>query len=303
MVAVRGLRLFVVAAGAVGGLSGATYGLLNGQSRHARSVIGVPTEAPLNADGRYTPDGGYAADGAGDLTFAVLGDSSAAGLGAETTELLPGVLLARGLAEETDRSVRLTTYAVSGATTPALTAQVDRALAGGRAPDLALVIIGGNDVTTRMRVDVSAALLGEEVRRLREAGTAVVVGTCPDLGAIRPIPQPLRSVARGWSLSLARAQRREVERMGGTAVAMADLLSPEFLTRATEFFSPDLFHPNGAGYEMAANVLLAPLCAAAGMWPGGPLPTPPRLAATAEARRPTARLVAWLNSRMMRKSW
>lgn len=300
---VRGLRLFVVAAGAVGGLSGATYGLLNGQSRHARSVIGVPTEAPLNADGVYFPDGRYTPGGEADLTFAVFGDSSAAGVGAETTELLPGALLARGLAEEMERSVRLVTYAVSGATTPALTTQVNRALAAHRAPDLALVIVGGNDVTARLRVGVSAALLGEEVRRLRDAGTAVVVGTCPDLGAIRPIPQPLRSVARGWSLSLARAQRREVERMGATAVAMADLLSPEFLTRATEFFSPDLFHPNGAGYEMAANVLLAPLCAAAGMWPGGPLPTPPSRAATAEARRPTARVVSWLNGRLMRKSW
>ena len=37
------------------------------------------------------------------LRFAVLGDSTAAGLGVDRPEQLPGVVLARGLAEETGR--------------------------------------------------------------------------------------------------------------------------------------------------------------------------------------------------------
>ena len=36
MIGTRALRLAMVAAGTVGGLSGAAYGLLNGQSRYAR---------------------------------------------------------------------------------------------------------------------------------------------------------------------------------------------------------------------------------------------------------------------------
>jgi hypothetical protein len=43
-------------------------------------------------------------------------------------------------------------------------------------------------------------------------------------------------------------------------VSIAALLSPEFLARPHDLFSADRFHPNGAGYELAANVLLAPLC-------------------------------------------
>ena len=261
----RVLRAIVFAAGSVGGLSGVAYGLLNGQSKHARSIIGRHLDLPLNADGMYLPNGAGPFLDTNDhmLTFAVLGDSLAAGIGAESTDRLPGVLLAKGLAEESGRPVRLTTHAISGSKTFDLPAQVDRALI--TPPDVALVIIGGNDVTTRARVSASAALLGQEVSRLIAAGTSVVVGTCPDLGTVLPIPQPLREIARHYSLTLARAQRRELARIGATAVPLADLVSPEFLTRPDELFSEDRFHPSGAGYEFATSVLLPALCCAAGL--------------------------------------
>jgi lysophospholipase L1-like esterase len=250
----RNLRVGAMTVGTVGGVSGAMYGLLTGQGRRARILIGRPTTDPHRADGVYP------APGANPLKFAVLGDSVAAGLGAETTDMLPGVLLARGLADESGRPVELTTYAMVGANTRTLIAQVDKAILDP--PDLVLLIIGGNDVTGKMRVRTSAALLRIEVARLRTAGAQVVVGTCPDLGTIRPIPQPLRSVVRKWGRMLARAQRQAVERAGGIAVPVADLVSPEFHTRYSELFSPDRFHPNGAGYRHAAGVLLGPLCAA-----------------------------------------
>lgn len=264
MAGMRMLRALVLVAGSVGGLSSAAIGLLNGQSRKARSVIGMSAQLPLNADGVYLPDGsGPVAQGWDDpINFAVLGDSLAAGLGAETAGRLPGVVLAKGLAEESGRPVRLTTHAVNGSRTSDLDEQVDVALI--HPPDLALVIIGGNDVTTRMRVGTSAAVLAKQVRRLMRAGTTVVVGTCPDLDIVRPIPQPLRTIASSWSLALARAQRHELDRMRVRTVSISALLTPEFRRRPDELFSEDRFHPNGAGYELAANVLLAPLCDAAG---------------------------------------
>jgi lysophospholipase L1-like esterase len=262
MTGARALKALIFAAGSVGGLSGAAYGLLTGQSRRARTIIGVQRDLPLNADGLYLPDG------AGPLpplrrdtlSFAVLGDSLAAGLGAESPAQLPGVRLTRGLAEELGRPVRLSTHAISGSRTTDLEAQVDRALIDP--PDLALVIIGGNDVTTRTSIGTSAALLGKQVTRLMDAGTTVVVGTCPDLAIILPIPQPLRTLASRYSLSLARAQRRVLEAISVRAVSLAALLSPEFLARPDELFSADRFHPNGKGYEFATNVLLDPLCGA-----------------------------------------
>jgi lysophospholipase L1-like esterase len=267
MIGYRGFRTAAVVAGAVGGLSGAAYGLLSEQAKIARVAIGEPDGDPLNADGVYLPDGtGPWPFGTGDdpLRFAVIGDSSAAGLGVEFPEQLPGTLLARGLAEEASRPVLLTTHAISGSTTRDLPAQVNHTLADP--PLVALVIIGANDVTDRLSVQESARLLGVQLARLRDAGVQTVVGTCPDLGAIRPIPQPLRWVARAWSLLLARAQRLAVERMGAVPVSLAALLSPEFFARPDDLFSPDRFHPNAVGYEAAAAVLLAPVCSAAGIW-------------------------------------
>lgn len=274
MVGVRLLRTTAVTVGALGGLSSAAYGLLSEQSRRARRVIGIPEDPPLNADGLYLPDGSRPGDGltdeltaepAGTLRFAVLGDSLAAGVGADLRAQLPGVLLARELAEESGRPVRLRTFAISGATTPDIAGQVDRVIADR--PELAMLIVGANDVTVKLLVPTSARLLGAQVARLTGAGITVVVGTCPDLGVIRPIPQPLRRVAGTWSRMLARAQRAVVLQAGGVPVPLADLLAPEFLARGHELFSKDQFHPNAAGYEAAAAVLLAPLCTAAGIWP------------------------------------
>lgn len=267
----RGPWLLAVALGSVTGLSGAAYGLLNNQAQRARALIGRPKGEPLNADGLYLPDGRGPVlanprsphhTGRQVLTFAVFGDSSAAGVGADTAAELPGVLLAQGLAEELGRPVRLVTHAVSGSRTADLPAQVNRALQDP--PDVGLIMIGGNDVTSRTRVDVSARLLGAEVDRLRAAGVALLVGTCPDLGTITPIAQPLRSVARRWSFALAAAQQRELDRLRVAWVSMGDLLMPEFVARP-ELFSADRFHPSGAGYAAAANLLLAPLCAVAGV--------------------------------------
>lgn len=305
MIGARLLRQAAFAAGMAGGLSGAAYGLLNGQSRHARRVIGPPDAGPLRADGVYLPDGSgplaraESPEDCSPLAVAVLGDSSAAGLGADLPEEVPGARLARGMAEELERPVELTTYAIVGTTSQELAAQVDAMLLAP--PRIALVIIGANDVTTRLPVATSAALLGGCVSRMVAEGVAVVVGTCPDLGAIRPIPQPLRSIARSWSLALGRAQRRSVEAAGGHAVPMADLLSPEFLTRPNEFFSPDHFHPSAAGYEAAAIILLPAMCAAIGEWTGA-VPSAPTRSSAAEARRPTRRIVARLNQRFGRRS-
>ncbi|PRW64925.1 SGNH/GDSL hydrolase family protein [Actinopolyspora mortivallis] len=298
MIAARLLRVAAIGAASVGGLSGALYGLLSGQSRHARRVIGLPTAEPPNADGTYLPTdatGRAHASSEPALDFAVLGDSSAAGLGVELPRELPGVRLAEGLAEELERPVVLRTHAVVGSTSRELARQVETVLR--EPPRLALVLIGVNDVTTRVPIGTSVRLLEEAVAEMTRAGTAVVVGTCPDLGAIRPIPQPLRSVARRYSLLLAREQRRAVERAGGHAVPLADLLSPEFLTRPVELFGPDRFHPSAAGYEMATELLLPTLCDAIGAWQGAPVPSAPRRSEAVEARRPTRRLVARLNLR------
>ena len=272
----RTIRVTAVAAGAIGGVTSAMYGVLTRQSRYAHELIGEPKGPPPVADGRYRPDGWTGPEGADALRFVVIGDSLAAGIGAETADAVPGVQLAKGLADALGQPVDLTTYAISGSTTRDIIAQVDQALA--YPPDLALVVVGGNDVTTKMSIGTSANLLGSQIGRLRAAGAGVVVGTCPDLLPIQPIHIPLRWIASGWSRLLARAQDRAVRRAGGLSVALGELVSPEFLAHPDELFSSDHFHPNGAGYSIAKAALLRPLVRAA----GGEVPEEPTPVAISE---------------------
>ncbi|MBM7861859.1 SGNH/GDSL hydrolase family protein [Lentzea nigeriaca] len=284
MIGLRTLRAVAMTAATLGGLSGALVGLLTEQGRRARIAIGVLEHL------WPAPDGVYLDDGRDPLRFALLGDSMAVGVGVTHPSQMPGVLLAQALAEEAERPVRLSTHAVSGSTTRDLIAQVDAAVR--EAPQVALIIIGANDVTSRLGVRESASLLGEQVRRLRAAGSGVVVGTCPDLGTVRPIPQPLRFVGHQYSLRLAAAQTAEVKRAGGVPVSLANLLAPEFMARHVDMFSTDRFHPSAVGYEAAAGVLLAPLCQVAGLWPGWVAPALPLRSAAALAVRP-ARVPWW----------
>jgi hypothetical protein len=100
------------------------------------------------------------------------------------------------------------------------------------------------------------------VRSLREAGAEVVVGTCPDLGAIEPVPQPLKYLARRWSRDLAAAQTVAVVEAGGRAVSVGDLLGAAFSAEPRVMFSEDRFHPSPAGYARVAAALLPTVSAA-----------------------------------------
>jgi lysophospholipase L1-like esterase len=245
--------------GGIGALGAGTYGLLRLEAMRARRSIGVLDGGPPTSDGVY---GSY--DGE-PLSFIVLGDSAAAGLGVSEPDETPGALLAAGLAELGERAVRLTTLAQSGARTSDLARQVEAALV--ELPHVALIIVGGNDVTHRVRPAVSVRLLDEAVRALRDAGCGVVVGTCPDLGTIEPIPQPLRWLVRRASRQLAAAQTVAVIEAGARSVSLGPILGPEFRAAPSDMFAIDRFHPSAAGYAAAAAAILPSLASAVGFWP------------------------------------
>ncbi|HSK27646.1 MAG TPA: SGNH/GDSL hydrolase family protein [Jiangellales bacterium] len=252
--------------GGVGAAGAGLYGLMVLEAKLARRAIGTPTGEPLQADGRY---GGHEGGDGGDghtqpLRLVVLGDSTAAGLGVDTPDETPGALLAAGLAEIAARPVDLTNLAVVGAETRHLAAQVERALP--LEPHAALIMIGANDVTHKVRPSVSVRLLDEAVRRLRENGCEVVVGTCPDLGTVEPIPHPLRWVARRWSRQLAAAQTVMVVEAGGRTVSLGSILGKEFAAYPGDMFSADRFHPSAAGYAAAAAAMLPSIASALGLW-------------------------------------
>jgi lysophospholipase L1-like esterase len=250
--------------------------LLSGQADRARSVIPKAWDVPPRADGVYAPGGGpvekWHRDVPFDLHLMVFGDSTATGYGCEDADEVPGVLLARGLAEVSGERIRLSTKAIMGATSKGLSGQIDAMFVAGPPPDAAVIMIGANDITRPNGIGASARRLGRAVGRLRTSGAVVVVGTCPDFGVITAIPQPLRWVARSRGLRLARAQASAVRSAGAVPVPFSDLLSPEFRKAPEQFFSQDMFHPSAAGYSLAAQQLLPALCNALGEYIGGTQP-------------------------------
>jgi len=240
------------------GLAGAILaGLLVGQAKYARRIIPPPNGAPPHADGLYGTE--FPGE---PLTLAVLGDSGAAGLGVDLARETPGALLAAGLSQVAQRPVRLVCVAVVGAESKHLHPQVDAVLRHG--PDAAAILIGGNDVTHRVKPQVAVGHLVRAVHRLVAAGAEVVVGTCPDLGTIQPIQPPLRWVARRLSRQLAAAQTIAVVEAGGRSVSLGDLLGPDFAARPDQMFSADRFHPSATGYASAAAAMLPSLAASLG---------------------------------------
>jgi lysophospholipase L1-like esterase len=243
--------------GVSGALAGAVVALvtvravLHRQAALARRRIGKPLgEQALDADrvwrNRY--------DGP-PIELLLLGDSIAAGLGAERPKDTLGARVAKGTARALRRPVRLRTAAVVGAESSMLAAQID-ALPAGYRPDVAVVIVGGNDVTHRVPIATAVRHLEDAIVRLRDAGAAVVVGTCPDLGALRPVPQPLRSLGSRLSRALAQAQARTADRLGARVVSLRRAVGPFFITRPDEMFSLDRFHPSALGYRRTAEALL-----------------------------------------------
>lgn len=277
-----GLAAASAALGAIG------YAVVRAEAAIARRVVGTPLEDAPDDDGSY-------GHGPGEVVrIVVLGDSTAAGLGANDRTQTIGAIIAAGVSALRGRRVELINRAVVGAESSDLDRQFSQALGldaddhghdheaghnpeaslghdGGQDaphPDLVLIMIGANDVTHRTDRASAVRHLEAVVRRARGLGAEVVVGTCPDLGTVEPVPQPLRLLMRRWSRDLAAAQTVAVVEAGGRTVSLGDLLGPEFSASPQEMFATDRFHPSPAGYARAAAALLPSVCAALGVWGG-----------------------------------
>lgn len=242
--------------------------LLVGQATHARTIIPKSWDIPPRADGVYVRGGGpvqrWQRGMPFDLHLMMFGDSTATGYGCMSAEEVPGVLIARGLAEQTGKRVRFSTKSIVGATSKGVCGQVDAMFVAGPPPDVAVIMVGANDVTALNGISQSAQRLALSVRKLRARGAVVVVGTCPDLGFISAIPQPLRSLAHERCLQLARAQTASVRAAGGVPVPLAQLMAPQFRSTPDVMFSADGFHPAAPAYALAADALLLGVCDALG---------------------------------------
>jgi lysophospholipase L1-like esterase len=233
-------------AGAVGGMAVLAGEVIAAKARrYAKPTMGLalrtsmgPTAAPA-------------------LRLVLLGDSAAIGVGVEYLSETVGGQLARLLSEGTpetgERHVLLSSVGVAGSRSADLATQVARALLGDR-PDVAVILIGAHDATSLRAPEESAAHLGAAVRRLRGAGVQVVVGTCPDLGALRAIAPPLRQVAGLLGRRMAKAQANAVIEADGVVVDLGRETGAVFRADAGTLCY-DGFHPSADGYRVWAHAL------------------------------------------------
>ncbi|MBT0770519.1 SGNH/GDSL hydrolase family protein [Kineosporia sp. J2-2] len=249
--------------GGIGALGAAAYGLVLAEVKIARKVIGQPF-------GNAGPGGeGLYGDFPGEpIQLVMLGDSTSVGLGADHGRQTPGAVIAAGLAPIARRPVRMRMLGRVGGQSWELEGQTARALDEGPKPDVVVIMVGANDVTHRVKPQVAVRALEASVRKLREAGVEVVVGTCPDLGTIQEIPRPLRYVAQRLSRQLAAAQTIGVVEAGGATVSLADLLGDEFRQHRVEMFASDRFHPSPTGYARVAEAILPSVATVLG-YPAG----------------------------------
>lgn len=241
--------------------AGLGYALIQAEAKITRKVVGNPF------DGAPDDDGVYGAAPGEPVRLLVLGDSTAAGMGADNRYQTIGAILATGLAAIMGRPVELTNEAVVGAQSSDLSAQLSRGLARIDHADAAVILVGANDVTHKIDKAVSVKHLQRTVRYLRTLDIPVVVGTCPDLGTVEPVPFPLDKLLRQWSRDLAAAQTVAAVEAGARTVSLADLLGPEFQSSPKVMFSQDRFHPSAAGYARVASALLPTVAAEVDAWP------------------------------------
>lgn len=193
------------------------------------------------------------------LRFHVLGDSLAAGVGCARAEQSIGHLLANAL-RAAGYGVNLSVQAVPGARSADLAPQVRNAVRAGG--DLALIVIGANDLTRLTPPAVGGGLLRDAVTELDKAGVRTVVVTAPDMGVIAHVPPAFRDIVSHASRVYAQAQADATTSAGGAVAHVGPDVFARFAADE-RLFSPDRFHPSAAGYALIAEAIAPHLLAAA----------------------------------------
>jgi lysophospholipase L1-like esterase len=206
------------------------------QARRARRVIPRLPDAAQPWSGTVP--------GRDPVSILVLGDSTAAGVGAQTQEdALPGNL-ARRLSTEWERGATWRAVGENGATTRDI---VRRYLAEATTQkyDLVFLSIGANDALTLRSRGAFRRDFRTILRRLRSVSpkALILVSSFPGFGQFASLPNPLRWALALHSRSLEELARRFVRSEPGV------LMSPPAPKYTDGFFASDGFHPSAKGYR------------------------------------------------------
>ena len=192
---------------------------------------------------------GEAGEGELALRLLVVGDSSAAGVGARTQEEALAMPLAARMARQLGGRVRWQLVAQSGLTSEALfkhvrTERVESA-------DLAIAICGVNDITHEIALEHALVMRAQLAQWLRvhRGVRHVAFPALPEMELFPALPQPLAWYAGRLSRRNNSEQVLWAARLDGVShVPMAGVADPRL-------FSADGFHPAPALYARVAERL------------------------------------------------
>ena len=193
------------------------------------------------------------------LRLLVLGDSIAYGTGALQDEDTLGRLLSAELTAD-GFDVELCVLAEPGAVSADLAAQVRRAEPFDA--DLALVVIGANDLARFVPPEQAAAALGTAVTTLRARGADVIAVPAPDMSMVPFVPPAFRPLVRAACAQLQQSQAAVVQAAGGSVAGVAAEIAGAFVADPA-MFSADRYHPSSAGYARIAAAVAPSVLAAA----------------------------------------
>ena len=248
--------------------------------RTAGLAVGLPlafvavlaVEAGVAARREYFDTPGYEVEGTAEpagggtgepLEMVMLGDSTVAGLGAESVEDSLVLQTAQRAATAAGRPVHARGLGISGSRTVDL--RDDQIPLIDPATDVVVIVIGSNDATHLTPFwtfdEQTASMLSAARRQAPDA--AIVLGGIPLFGEARALDEPLRSVVDGYASVLRRVQRRVASDTAGvTFVNIAAEASPRFVG-VPDAMSRDGFHPGATGYGFWADALGPAVAAAA----------------------------------------
>lgn len=185
------------------------------------------------------------------LRLLIVGDSSGAGVGADTQDDAFAGYLTRAIARDGKRRVQWQLVARSGVSTPAACELLSNTPVHGA--DIAVVVLGVNDVVEQLPLHRALLARDELVRQLRaQAGVShVVFAPLPPMHEFPLLPRPLRTVIGRDARKLDAAQAEWAARQHNVSHVPIDMrLTPDVMAR-------DGFHPGPKVYRVCGEAIAA----------------------------------------------
>ncbi len=186
------------------------------------------------------------------LKYLVMGDSTAAGQGAEYTDGI-AYQTAQKLSEQ--YQVKLLNTGISGAkVADILSDQIN--VVKQFNPDLVLLSVGANDVTHLTSSHKIESGLDEIVDALikNNCNVKIIVTGAPEMGSVQLFPQPLRFIAGLRTKQINNVFQNIVREEKITIAPIAAKTGSRFKNDAS-LFASDRFHPNKSGYAIWIPVI------------------------------------------------